>query len=178
MDASYGFSYARDINPLLSVGVTGRYLSQEIDSTKAATWAGDVGVLQRIGQMPLSLGLAVKNFGQAVEFKNTSDPLPFAIDAGLGATFMKDRLLIGLDGVFPRDNNPYAELGGEYKLPLAKDLRMAFRGGLNTAGRSNEERSGLSFGAGVGFRQFDLDFAFIPYGNLGNTFRYSLRVRF
>ena len=61
---------------------------------------------------------------------------------------------------------------------LGRDMRLALRGGFNTAGTGGEKRSGTSLGAGLTIRQLDLDFAFVPYGALGNTFRYSARFRF
>ena len=38
--------------------------------------------------------------------------------------------------------------------------------------------NGLTLGAGVGFRRLDLDFAWVPMGDLGNTFRYAALFRF
>ena len=33
-------------------------------------------------------------------------------------------------------------------------------------------------GAGIGYKLFDIDFAWVPFGDLGNTFRYAAHVKF
>ena len=38
--------------------------------------------------------------------------------------------------------------------------------------------SGVSAGIGLTYRFFTFDFSWIPFGNLGNNFRYSVRLRF
>ena len=50
--------------------------------------------------------------------------------------------------------------------------------GYNTATSDVESASGLALGAGIGYRLFDLDFAWVPFGILGNTFRYTAHVKF
>ena len=178
MDAAYGLSYARNFGPLMSMGLTARNLRQEIDGVSATTWSGDLGILRRFVRLPISVGLAARNFGQSVEFRRESDPLPFTIDAGVGASFLREKLLVSLDAKFPRDNTPALATGVEMKVPMGRDIRMAFRGGFSTAGVSDDDRSGFSLGAGFGVRKLDVDFSFVPMGDLGNTYRYSLRFRF
>ena len=38
--------------------------------------------------------------------------------------------------------------------------------------------SGITLGGGVGYKLFDIDFAWVPFGDLGNTFRYTAHVKF
>ena len=38
--------------------------------------------------------------------------------------------------------------------------------------------SGISFGAGFGFGRFDVDYALVPFGDLGQTHRISLSGKF
>ena len=41
-----------------------------------------------------------------------------------------------------------------------------------------DDANGVSLGGGLGYRNFDLDFAWVPFGDLGDTFRYAVTVRF
>jgi hypothetical protein len=67
----------------------------------------------------------------------------------------------------------------ELNRPFAPDFAAALRGGYRTVGQEKlGGLSGLSAGAGITWRQFSLDFAWVPYGDLGETFRYSLLVKF
>jgi hypothetical protein len=60
---------------------------------------------------------------------------------------------------------------------LGDDFKLALRAGYNST-ITDADGSGVSFGGGIGFRQFDFDVAWVPFGDLGNSMRYALRVRF
>lgn len=178
LDSAYTFSYAHTVGPLTSLGVTARYIKQEIDAYSASAWGGDVGIMRRHGRLPLSFGLAVRNFGQEIKFREKSDPQPMVIDGGMGASLFRDRLRLALNAYKPRDNGVQFGLGTEYLKELGKDYEFSLRAGYNTVRTDAEGASGLSLGAGLGFNRFDFDFAWVPFGDLGNTFRYSLHVKF
>lgn len=176
-DAAYALSYARYFGPLLSLGVTGRYIEQEIDDVSAGTWSGDVGLLQKLGGWPLSFGLAAKHFGESVEFRNEKDPLPFAVDTGLGANLFRERLKLGVNAKFPRDNDPQLGVGSEVNAFFRNDLRLSARAGYNGS-TTDADGSGFTMGGGIGFGHINIDFSWVPLGDLGNTFRYALHVKF
>ncbi len=54
----------------------------------------------------------------------------------------------------------------------------ALRAGYTSARRDGEGLNGVTLGAGLGFHRAKFDFAWLPFGTLGNTFRYSLLVKF
>ncbi len=178
IDAAYTLCYAKEIVPLLSVGVTGRYLKQEIDTASAGAWGGDVSVMKKMERLPLSLGLALRNMGPGIKFREESDPQPFIVDAGAGMRFFRERLCLGVDVSKPRDNGIQFGAGGEWTQPLMRDFRTSVRSGYKTAGTDADGASGLSLGAGLGYRQLSIDFAWVPFGDLGNTFRYAATFRF
>ncbi len=177
MDAAYALSYGHNLTPLTSLGVTARYISQSIDAASAGTWAGDVGVIKRLQEKPVSLGLAVKNFGQAVEFRNESDPLPLMVDAGVATTFLRQNLLVTADGRWFRDNDPGFGVGLEYRHDIGSKNRFALRTGYNST-VTDAGAAGLTLGGGLGFGRLDLDFAWVPFGDFGNTFRYAAHMKF
>ncbi len=178
LDAAYALSYGRKMGDNWSLGLTGRYLKQEIDHVSAGAWGGDLGIYKRMTSRPMTLGIAVKNLGTSIKFVDESDPQPMTIDAGAGTKFLSNKLLIGFNVQKPRDNDVFLGLGGEYKHTLRRDFRFALRGGYSGAKTEADGASGISIGAGLGYRLFDLDVAWVPYGDLGNTFRYAVVFRF
>ncbi|MBV9080591.1 MAG: PorV/PorQ family protein [Elusimicrobia bacterium] len=177
LDAAYALSYAGKINDLTSVGATARYIRQQIDSEIASTVGGDLGLLRKLDGTPFTLGLAARNFGAKVKFKEEGDPLPFVVDAGAAARLLKDRLLLSLTLSAPRDNDLQYAAGVEWA-ERHTVVRYAARAGYRSLATDKDGASGISLGAGIGYRRLDFDFAWVPFGQLGNTFRYAVLVRF
>ena len=178
MDATYAVSVAKTILDGTAVGVTARYVRQELDSVTAGALVGDVGVFHRLRGRPVTFGLAVRHVGQEIEFRSESDPPPLTVDGGAAVRVLNNRLKIAVNAAQPRDNDVQFGGGGEWIQPVGTDFRLALRGGYGTAGTDAGGTTGLSFGGGLGFRRFDMDFSWVPFGDLGDTFRYSATVRF
>ncbi len=176
-DGSYGLSYARNATPLVSYGMTGRYIQQKLDTYSAGAFAGDIGIIKRLSEKPLAFGLAIKNFGSAVKFRNESDPLPTTVDAGMVASLLKQNLLLTADVRWRRDNNPGYGMGFEYRHALSENNRFALRAGYDST-VTDGGATGLTMGGGLGFGRLDMDVAWVPFADLGNTYRYALRIRF
>ena len=136
----------------------------------------------------------MQNLGAKQKFKSESDPLPLTIQLGtayhLGRDWAisgvqsgeerKTGLLLALDAFAPRDNDPSLRGGLEFAHGWSENTVSSVRAGYET-GRSRQIEgtgSGVSAGAGVTYKFFTFDFAWVPYGNLGNTFRYSIKLRF
>jgi hypothetical protein len=177
LDSAYAISFGRKLNQSLSVGLTGRYIKEKIDSASASAWSTDIGLLKRFEERPLSLGVAVRHLGSKVKFDEEGDPQPLTVDIGAGYHLFDDRLLIGTNLFQPRDNGLKMGVGVEWKGRLSS-AGYALRGGFNSASTEADGASGLSLGAGLNLGKFNLDFAWVPLGNLGNTFRYAAHVKF
>lgn len=178
MDAAYGITYAGNVGPFLSYGITGRFVKQEIDTESAGAWGGDIGLLYRMRTHPFSFGMAVRDFGQPIKFKSESDPMPMTVDVGMGMSFLDERLKLGINCKKPRDNGFKPGLGAEYRRHFRSDFHFALRSGYNATNTDSSGASGISLGGGFGFKQFDFDVAWVPFGDLGNSFRYAAQVRF
>lgn len=178
-DYAYQASYARKMGNL-SLGINAKAIQETIDSVDASAYAADLGLLlRRPGSTIRSVGVAVKNLGSEIKFREVGDPLPAVGTVGMQVAAPGDRLSLLTDVSFPRDNDPYASAGIEYLMPLqSKDSRFAFRGGYSTFTKKIEGLHGLGLGVGFALDPFAFDFAWVPYGDLGNTFRYTLLVRF
>ena len=178
LDSAYSLSYAGSISDTLSLGATARLVRQEIDDASASAWGGDVGVLKRFRDGRYSVGLAARHFGQEVKFDEEGDPQPFVVDAGGAGRFLEGRLVLGLTVHAPRDNDIQYGAGVEWAERNQDRFRYAVRAGYRSLATDADGASGVSLGAGIGYRRLDFDFAWVPFGDLGNTFRYAVLFRF
>ena len=178
LDSAYALSYGRRLGETTSVGATARLVRSQIDSASASSWGGDVGVLKKFSGSPYSVGVAARHFGQEVKFHSEGDPLPFVVDGGASGRFMNDHLLLALTLSLPRDNNVQYGGGVEWAERNADGFRYAARAGYHSLATDANGATGLSVGAGIGYRRLDLDFAWVPMGDLGNTFRYAVLFHF
>ncbi|MBI5883857.1 MAG: PorV/PorQ family protein [Elusimicrobia bacterium] len=181
-DASYGLTYAFGFNRQLSAGVTAKALSQRLDTYHSDTFAADVGVLYKVNpdaSLPVSLAAVMRNAGTRVSYvSGQSDPLPVSFTFGMAAHVLPDRLRVNVEGTKYRDTGMFGAIGAEFYQPLMKDLTAAFRGGYTSHYRDISGLNGMSMGMGLTYNVASFDFAWLPFGRLGDTFRYSLLLKF
>ncbi|MBI5623889.1 MAG: PorV/PorQ family protein [Elusimicrobia bacterium] len=181
-DASYGVSYAFGFNHQLSAGVTAKLLSQRLDTYHSDTFAADLGVLYRVNpdaRIPVSLAAVVRNWGRRVSYvSGESDPLPVSVTGGMAVQLWPERLRVNVEGTKYRDTGLFGAVGAEYYQPMMKDLTAAFRGGYTSHYRDLSGLNGMTMGMGLSYNVATFDFAWMPFGRLGDTFRYSLLLKF
>lgn len=180
-DNSYNISYARLMTPRLSLGLTGKFIQQNIDSYSASAYAADLGVQYTVPAVfrgrPLWLSGLVKNVGTEMNFAGVPDPLPRAVVFGAGMP-VAENVKVAVDATKYRDTDLYFGVGTEYIHPFTENVSGALRAGFNTHRKDNDGTNMPTFGAGVNFYRAGFDFAWVPYGSLGNTFRFSLLLKF
>jgi hypothetical protein len=84
--------------------------------------------------------------------------------------------LLSLDISKPRDNYPSFALGMEQSLGPRLALRAGYRWRLH--GNELGAWSGFSAGMGLALERLSFDYAFSPFGDLGNSHRFTLSFRF
>jgi hypothetical protein len=178
VDAAYTISYGYAFSKAYSLGANIRFIEQEIGSASAQTWSGDVGGIYKLSRLPLSLGMAVRHFGQEVKFNEEGDPQPLTVDVGLGSQLLNEKLVLALSAKKPRDNDVQYGVGSEWNQPVGESVRFALRAGYNTAGQDTGGTNGFSLGGGFGLKRLNIDVAWVPFGDLGDTMRYSLHFKF
>ncbi|HBL15756.1 MAG: hypothetical protein A2X36_13330 [Elusimicrobia bacterium GWA2_69_24] len=180
-DNAYALSYAYRFDRTLGAGVTGKYIHQKIDTYNADAFAMDAAVLYRPypnARRPFSFAGVIKNLGTRPSFAGVSDPLPLGITLGAGFQPIAKRVKVDLDLNKYRDTDPFVTLGGEYTHPFAPGVSGALRAGFSSHRIENEGFNEISVGAGINFHRAAFDFAWVPFGALGNTFRYALLLKF
>ncbi|MBI5241425.1 MAG: PorV/PorQ family protein [Elusimicrobia bacterium] len=173
---AWGAALTRSID----AGVGFKYVSSRIRDT-AATGAADLGVRlrQHPWGVPYVLSASLHNLGGRLRFHKESDPLPvqLAVSQSLRPT---RNISLSLDVVAPRDNRVYPAFGAEFRKGVGPNLAAAVRLGWEgrTRGSDLSSLSGLGLGAGLGVARFTVDYAWTPYGLLGDAHRFTLSYRF
>lgn len=192
-DLAVTLTYAGALNFLpisnLNGGINIKTIRQQIDNKRAQAYAADFGFQLRTGQ--IVSGFAVQNIGTKMKFLHESYPLPLNYKFGIAWQPLGTVLNIALDINKPIDNKLNYHIGTEYWVGQVIALRTGYlhrdlvqKNALTGKGfgtNNNSELIGLTgLMAGAGFRilGYGLDYAFVPYGELGNTHRVSLNMKF
>jgi tetratricopeptide (TPR) repeat protein len=152
-------------------GINVKFIQEKLDDKSAVAYALDIGSLYKTPVENLSFGFNVQNLGGKIKFVEEGDELPLNIKLGTGYRLLNGDLLLALDYNLPADNDGYINTGVEYWLWDKIGLRMGY-------GSNNEVEQGISYGFGMNNGEIGLDYAFEPYGILGDTHRVSLSWRF
>jgi len=169
-DTIVTFSHARKMLPGISVGASLKVINDTIDRSTVAGCALDCGVIFRTPVKGLNAGLVVKNLGSL----GADNPLPFSTRMGMAYYFYNNKsLLLACDINIPNDDLVTLHTGVEFSVTDFLYLRF----GINSR---NEEMAGGNLSAGLGFSWdgLGIDYAYAPYGDLGEVHRASISIRF
>ncbi len=202
---SIGGTYARVLTDRLKVGLTVKYVRENISTTHMQSFAFDLGSNFRTGIYGFTLGMCVSNFGPEVRFhgdglnkvvddevdvegrldKITEDfPLPLSFRLGIKND------LIGKESEWFASETNRLTLAVDGMNPI--DFSVYGSAGLEYAWREiafarigthmNHDTAGLSLGAGLQYKvqsfKIIFDYAFVDYGPLKDSSQYGLRLGF
>ena len=172
--SAVGVASSWSLNEKLSFGATIRYLHSKIYTESSEGWATDFGALWSTPVKALTLGAAVNHLGNVNSYANEDVTLPTTLRLGGAYDYsfgQAGNLLFTAEGDAVNENTPNFRGGLEYRAPEFLALRAGYVTGLET--------QGLSFGAGLSYRRFALDYAFLPYKEeLGEGHRLGFRIDF
>jgi TolB-like protein len=178
-DLAVHFAYGRYIRPDLAVGAGVKLIQQTIDTLSAYGVAADAGALYKMHNIPLSLAFVIQNVGTPIKFVDTGYYPPFNVKLA-SAYRINKYVLAALDLNKPIDNYLFVSAGGEITPINFLAIRLGYK--YLTEGDQTNSLSGPSAGLGVNFEisgyKFRADYAFAPYGVLGDSQRFSLTVFF
>lgn len=172
--AGYGWKHERG----LSLGAAVKVIRQSIDTKSAGSAALDLGALKEFSWLgkDFTAGFSVQNIGPGIKFISRRYDLPLVFKAGLSRRLPDSGALFSLEADKPIDNYPSFVFGAEYPLVPRLALRTGYR--YRHTGNELGSWSGFSTGAGLAFGRFSFDYAFSPFGDLGNSHRFSLNAAF
>jgi hypothetical protein len=169
-----GVGWGKQILPELSAGASLKGSMQSVAGSNYSDIAADLGLLW-LPIQDLRVGLAYSNLGtQVANYGLTSD-------LSLGASYnlkliSSNQLLVSVSGIFEPQGVNSLQAGAEDIIRSFLALRVGYD--LALADTEIVGLTGLSAGLGLKLDGFSLDYAFIPYGDLGVTNRISLGYGF
>ena len=148
----------------LLLGLSGGMVRSTIDDDTQSAFLGTLGGLVEINQS-FSIGVAAQNLGT----KLGEDSLPLILKAGLALElgFLKLAADIGK----PSDSDLYYCAGVEGWIGEVLALRAGYKTGQDIG-------PGYTAGLGLKVSGFGLDYAYVPYDDLGTTHRISVGMTF
>lgn len=172
-DLVAGLSVGKELGAAVSVGATGKFLSQEIDNVSGTAFAADFGVQFRPRDLPFPVraGVTAQNIGSTVKFERAKEDLPFLVKGGLSIDLFNDHVTISADVEKVRNQEVTAGVGAEGRFMDMFALRVGYDGRIDAD-------DGLTAGFGVKLSDLMMDYAYTPYGKLGNNHRLSLQYNF
>jgi hypothetical protein len=163
----YGISFGA-----VSAGAALKIISQSVNNANNIGYAGDAGVLLKEGIF--SAGLAIQNVGYSAGYD-----LPMNVKAGIALKVLDSQqhaLLIAVDSQYLFRDALSLSAGAEYVYMDLLALRAGYKAGFGPI--NLDGLKGLSGGIGVKISNLDVDYAIVPYGDLGITQRVTLSFVF
>lgn len=175
-DMAISAGYGHDMSSMidgLSLGGGIKYIRESIDNFSAGTAAFDFGALYMLRQIKgLSLAAALQNLGPTVRFQSDTQNLP--IDSRIGGAYMFDyrqfHNTVALDLSKARTDPVVVGIGVESVFNKIAAGRLGFNS-------RNDAGIGITGGVGYVSPNFNVDYAIVPYGDLGLTHRISITYR-
>lgn len=161
----------------LALGATVKLVSESIDTVRATGFALDLGAFLTLKDIDpaLTASVALQNLGTGLKFVNITDPFPTNLKAGLAYKLLDRTLLLAGDADYNvNDQNLSFRVGMEYWL----QGMIAPRIGYGLAPADAGSLGGLGAGLGLRISDLELDYAYLPQGDLGNTHRVTLGYKF
>ena len=175
-DLAVILSYARSFGSALAFGTNAKFLREQIADETGTGIAFDFGALYNFSEMPLSLGFNAQHLGPRVKFIEEAFGLPVTFRLGVAYKLWSEALTLTTDIIRPSDNDLAIAGGAGYTIGNILHLRTGYK--YKIGGNDLGAISGLTGGFGLTLRQFQLDYALVPFGILGLTHRFSLVANF
>ncbi len=173
-----------EINEFFDVGLKLKYMKQSIDLKQTSATAFDIGLMSSGAMRGVQVGIALRNLGGEVE----GYPLPTQLVVGIGRsvrglTSLNDDLILSMDSILPikpTKRKPQFNFGLEYSRRI-NTMKVAIRSGYRF-GQELGTLAGFTFGGGFGMQVsravMSLEYAFVPYDELGTAHRMGLSLIF
>jgi hypothetical protein len=165
-DLAFSASYAREVREHILLGATAKWIREKIEKEEATSFAADCGAL--FAKEPFSFGFVLQNI-TLKKIRFVEEAYGVCRTIRCGAAYKRGKVLLCVEWVSPEDKSPYFSAGAQIGFgPLS--LRAGYRGGPQDVGRK------LCAGFGLSSKRWSLDYAYAPFGVLGNAHRVSLNI--
>lgn len=175
-DIAVGLSYGSRLSSW-GYGATGRIYSSDIDNVTATAFAADLGLKWEEDDSPWAFGVTIRNLGTNVKYDHVAEHLPITFRAGAAWQALGKRdssrfgLLLTADIQKIMEENWSGHAGAEFTFADMFALRAGYNGSV-------EIDNGFTVGAGFRKSGLELDYAFVPFGIVGNSHRVGIQYKF
>ena len=159
----------------LDAGFDLKFIRSAIDTKSAFALAVDAGVIYHANEK-INFSMALQNLGSKMKFDAQSDPLPLNLKAGLLYKPAERLNLVAELSQYLVDEKFYPAFGAEYWFRDSFALRGGYKFGYDVSNLGSEV--GLSLGFGVKVSGLGVDYAYLPFGDLGNVHRFGFWMQF
>lgn len=168
-DFSVILAYGLDIKENFAAGASLKYTGQSIDTYYGSNLTADIGFMYKtyLEKHFLRAGLTIANLGSDLKMKDTGFEPPKILKLGVSDQFelFSGKLLVAGQAVLQVDYDSLFSIGAEYWLMNFAAVRLGWKFGAFNH---------LTLGAGIKYSNFEFDYAFMGYDELGSTHRFSL----
>ncbi len=196
-----GTAFSQQLSDRFSYGVHIKYVRQDLGDAYVATsgdslsnvklekkkydkssFALDVGAFYDFQFYGITFAAAIQNISQELQYEQEKFPLPFNVSFGVTVEpldFFLQRdpqnlFVLSFESVHPRDFGEKVKVGGEYRF---MDMFIA-RAGYMMNYDERDYTAGLGIKYNIGGAPFRLDYAFEPFGILGNIHFISVGISY
>jgi len=169
---AYSVSYAHTFEDI-AVGITGKWINAAIGDAGANAFATDMGALYKANDQ-LSLAAVAANLGGKLTFVSQADDLPTELRLGAAYSLMR-KWIVSIETGYQTEGLFVVRGGVEWTPTPFLSLRVGYR--TDTTDNLSA-LAGFTTGLGLHLWGQELDYAWLPLGDLGNTQYVSLTIRF
>ncbi|HXB98373.1 MAG TPA: PorV/PorQ family protein [bacterium] len=173
-DLGASLAWAREWGRGLGLGISGRFTQQTLADTVYQAWAAGLGALWKPWPQ-LWLGLDLDNLGNSV----AGSPQPTSLDLG-GSWHLRasgnNRAVLAVGLQDQLGGTQLLDAGLEDTLYSTLSLRLGYQYATTDPGLDGLQ--GLTAGIGLVVSRVSLDYAYLPFGQLGSFQTLSLSYRF
>jgi hypothetical protein len=174
-DFTLGLAVAHQFGNGLAIGAAGRGTQQSFAESGQLLSHGDIGLMWSAAHTPLTLGLAYANLGPPVNGRASTTALRLGMSYDAELTD-RSGVLFALGGAGLNNGASVIQTGVEGRLGRNFFLRLGYQ--LSFMDSDTGGLTGLSSGLGAKVGPLVLDYAYLPYGRIGNSHRLSLSFQF
>jgi hypothetical protein len=186
-DVVLGVSLARELDTLISYGVTAKVLHSSLDNMASTALAVDAGMLFQFPKQRTNIGISIMNLGmQLSTYDGTRDRMPLDLRIGVNHRLRGLPLLVNaslnhltdeVGSLVDRLLN--FSVGGELYLGKVVQARIGYTNAVRNTSAVNVpgQLTGLTGGLGIHLPKLDFDYALSSLGAASVVHRVSVAMR-
>jgi hypothetical protein len=189
-------TFSRYITDHLSLGVSAKYISENIDDVTASAIGFDLGAVYNIGVLGWNIGARINNLGSDIKFYDYASPIPMTFSIGTSMVPVGGegsvKWMVALDLVKPQDGQQYYYTGTELGFNNMFFVRAGWKFNYSWLGLTGNgiddgttyrapiptsyERGSMGAGVRLPFEEYviNFDYAYTVFVSLDSVHRFTI----